>query len=51
MSALSEMYEQEKREDQRIMDTWANYNDKNEELLAQMEKQVESDEWRELHGH
>jgi hypothetical protein len=48
VSHLSEMYESEQRQHQRMMDTWGDYNDKTEKLVAKMEKQIESDEYKEL---
>ena len=46
--SLDEMFESEKRQEERLLANWAEYDEANEKLLSEMEKQVESKEWSEL---
>ncbi len=51
MSILSELHNEDVRLLQEIMDTWADFkerNDRTENDIAEMESQVESKEWKEL---
>ena len=51
MSIMDELYAEQERLTQDLMDNWGSFKEKNEnteQLLQKMEKQVESNEFKEL---
>jgi len=48
MSILKEMYNEEERQEQSLLDNWATYNERNEKLISRLEKKVSSDRYERL---
>jgi len=48
MSVLKEMYNDEERQEQSLFDNWATYNEENEKLISNLEKQIETKKYEEL---
>ena len=48
MSILKEMYSEEERQEQSLLNNWATYNEENEKLISNLEKQIETKKYEEL---